>query len=43
MVARPADAGAGLFKLVAPDEGLLNGQRGEWSAKWRMMCEGWTR
>ncbi len=20
--------------------GLLNGQRGEWSAKWRMMCEG---
>ncbi|WP_414843193.1 hypothetical protein [Escherichia coli] len=40
MVARPADAGAGLFKLVTPDDGLLNGQRGEWSVKWRMMCEG---
>lgn len=23
--------------------GLLNGQRGEWSVKWRMMCEGLTR
>ena len=40
MVARPADAGAGLFKLSRQMTGLLNGQRGEWSAKWRMMCEG---
>ncbi len=33
MVARPADAGAGLFKLVAPDDGLT-----QWSAR-RMVGE----
>ena len=40
MVARPADAGAGLFKLVAPDDGLTQWSARKWSAKWRMMSEG---